>query len=168
MPARKLLSAHAAVFHYICTVIERRKLAALMIVFLLNLNDTIDMLQDDEVKNDCAGLFPTHEENIAIIDLCLSLAMSDGDLTDAEESVLNQVFDFLSVNDKVYLDYDRYYNWSNAVCQSSDDAVDQLQKMPIRHRVLTIDLLRLVAKADGDINFWEEYFISAVKVKLDV
>lgn len=103
--------------------------------------------------------YPTQQEKVAMIRLCLDLATCDGGLTSAKLEGLNRAVGFLQCG-QAEADMDQSMNPASAVLV--------LQKMDKFNREMTIDLLRMVAKADGPINSREEYCIGASKTMLNL
>lgn len=103
--------------------------------------------------------YPTQNEKVAMIRLCLDLATSDGILTSAKVEGLNRVVTFLKCG-QTEADMAQSMNPASAVLI--------LQKMDKNNREMTVDLLRMVAKADGPINSREEYCIKAAEIMLNL
>lgn len=103
--------------------------------------------------------YPTQKEKVAMIRLCIDLATSDGNLTPAKIEGLNRAVSFLQCGQS---------EADMAQSMNSASAVLILQKMDRIIREMTVDLLRLVAKADGPINSREDYCIKATKVMLNL
>lgn len=103
--------------------------------------------------------YPTQQENVAMIRLCLDLATSDGNLTSAKIEGLNRAVAFLQCG-QTEADMAQSMNPASAVLI--------LQKMDKINREMTVDLLRMVAKADGPINSREEYCINVTKTMLNL
>lgn len=93
----------------------------------------------------------TQKGKVAMIRLYLDLATSDGNLTSAKVVGLNRAVAFLQCG-QTEADMAQSMNPASAVLI--------LQKMDKINREMTVDLLRMVAKADGPINSREEYCIN--------
>lgn len=103
--------------------------------------------------------YPTQQEKVAMIRLCLDLATSDGNLTPAKMEGLNRAVSFLQCG-QTEADMAQTMNPATAVLT--------LQKMDKINREMTVDLMRMVAQADGPINSREKYCIDATKVMLNL
>lgn len=103
--------------------------------------------------------YPTQQEKVAMIRLCLDLATSDGNLTPAKMEGLNRAVSFLQCGQKE-ADMAQSLNPATAVLT--------LQKMDKINREMTVDLMRMIAQADGPINAREKYCIDATKAMLNL
>lgn len=103
--------------------------------------------------------YPTQKEKVAMIRFCIDLATSDGGLTPAKIEGLNRAVSFLQCGQSE-ADMAQSLNPASAVLT--------LQKMEKINREMTIDLMRMVAQADGPINSREQYCIDATKAMLNI
>lgn len=103
--------------------------------------------------------YPTQYEKVAMIRFCLDLATSDGALTPAKIEGLNRAVSFLQCGQ---------IEVNMAQTMDPASAVLTLQKMDKINRQMTVDLMRMVAQADGSINTREQYCIDVSKAMLNL
>lgn len=102
---------------------------------------------------------PTKQENIAMLRICLDIALCDGSLNAGKEEALNRVVQFLQCGQAEV---------DKAQQMNSTSAILILQKMDEINRDMLIMLLNNVAKGDGPINQREQYCIGATKAMLNL
>lgn len=102
---------------------------------------------------------PTRQENIAMIRICLDLAVCDGNLNNGKIDALNRVVSFLQCGQTEV---------NEAESLNSAQAMLVCQNMHEDWKDMLVMLLNNVAKGDGPINSRENYCINATKAMLGI